>query len=109
MTQSISVSIGVEVAGLDGVEGAAPEVEDLLACPGCRMPSRSTNSTALSRYSRCMSRADSSRPLASRTVARPVGSWLISRMARIGFSRVRSRMTDARLDHPQHEVGGCRP
>ena len=57
------------------------------------MPSRSTKSSALSRYSRCMSRADSSRPLARRTVARPVGSWLIVRIARIGFSIVRSRMT----------------
>jgi hypothetical protein len=31
--------------------------------------------------------------LASRTVRRPVVSCEISRMARIGFSRVRSRMT----------------
>ena len=40
-----------------------------------------------------MSSALSSRPLASRTVRRPVMSWLISRIARIGFSSVRSRMT----------------
>ena len=40
-----------------------------------------------------MSRADSSRPLARRTLRRQVMSWLISRMARIGFSSVRSRST----------------
>ena len=40
-----------------------------------------------------MSSADSSRPLARRTRRRQVVSWLISRMARIGFSRVRSRST----------------
>ena len=41
-----------------------------------------------------MSSAESERPLASRTVRLPVGSWLISRIARIGFSRAMSRMTD---------------
>ena len=40
-----------------------------------------------------MSSAEASRPLTSRTVRRPVVSWLISRMARIGFSRDRSRIT----------------
>ena len=40
-----------------------------------------------------MSSALTSRPLASRTLRRPVMSWLTSRMARIGFSRVRSRIT----------------
>ena len=40
-----------------------------------------------------MSRALSSRPLARRTSRRQVMSWLISRMARIGSSRVRSRIT----------------
>ena len=34
-------------------------------------------------------------------------SWLISRIARIGFSRVMSRMHHAGLDHPQHQVGGA--
>jgi hypothetical protein len=34
-----------------------------------------------------------SRPLASLTLRRPVMSWLISRIARIGFSSVRSRIT----------------
>ena len=48
---------------------------------------------ALVRYSLWMSRALSSRPLASRTLRRQVVSWLISRMARIGFSSVRSRST----------------
>ena len=45
------------------------------------------------RYSPWMSRALISRPLARRTGRRQVMSWLISRMARIGFSSVRSRMT----------------
>ena len=40
-----------------------------------------------------MSSALSSRPFASRTVRRHVMSWLISRIARIGFSRVMSRNT----------------
>ena len=48
---------------------------------------------ALARYSDWMSSADSSRPLARRTLRRQVVSWLISRIARIGFSRVRSRST----------------
>src|SRR5437660_1696875 len=49
-------------------------------------------SLARLRYSYWMSRALSSRPLASRTRLRPVMSWLTSRMARIALSRVRSRM-----------------
>ena len=40
-----------------------------------------------------MSSARISRPLARRTRRWQVMSWLISRMARIGFSRVRSRST----------------
>src|ERR1039458_7653633 len=40
-----------------------------------------------------MSRALSSRPLASRTSRRHVMSWLISRIALMGSSRVRSRIT----------------
>ena len=40
-----------------------------------------------------MSSADNSRPLASRTLRRQVMSWLISRIARMGFSRVMSRNT----------------
>ena len=40
-----------------------------------------------------MSSALTSRPLASRTRRRQVMSWLISRMARIGFSSVMSRST----------------
>ena len=40
-----------------------------------------------------MSSAVASRPFASRTRRRQVMSWLISRMARIGFSSVRSRRT----------------
>ena len=54
---------------------------------------RSTKSRALARYSPWMSSALASRPLARRTLRRPVTSWEISRIARIGFSRVRSRMT----------------
>ena len=49
--------------------------------------------SALPRYSLWMSSADSSRPLARRTLRRQVVSWLISRIARIGFSSVRSRST----------------
>ena len=45
------------------------------------------------RYSDWMSRALTSRPLASRMRRRQVRSWLISRMARMGFSRVMSRST----------------
>jgi hypothetical protein len=56
-------------------------------------PLRPVNSSALFRYSRWISSALISRPLASRTRLRPVMSWLTSRMARIGLSRVRSRMT----------------
>ena len=40
-----------------------------------------------------MSSALASRPLASRTRRVQVMSWLISRIARIGFSRVMSRST----------------
>ena len=40
-----------------------------------------------------MSSAEASRPLASRTLRRPVMSWEISRIARIGFSIVMSRIT----------------
>ena len=40
-----------------------------------------------------MSMAESSRPVASRTLRLHVMSWLISRIALIGFSRVRSRIT----------------
>ena len=43
-----------------------------------------------------MSRALTSRPLPRRTVRRHVGSWLISRIARIGFSSVMSRSTTLR-------------
>ena len=46
MTQSISVSTSAEVAGLDGGQGAVPQVEDPLACSGSLAPSRATNSTA---------------------------------------------------------------
>ncbi len=42
-----------------------------------------------------MSSARISRPLARRTRRWQVMSWLISRMARMGFSRVRSRSTVA--------------
>ena len=56
-------------------------------------PRRSTKSAAFWWYSRWMSSAVASRPLASLTRRRPVMSWLTSRMARIGFSRVRSRKT----------------
>ena len=48
---------------------------------------------ALSKYSRWISSALASRPLASLTFFWPVRSWLTSRIARIGFSRVRSRIT----------------
>ena len=40
-----------------------------------------------------MSSALTSRPLANLTVRRHVMSWLISRIARIGFSKVMSRRT----------------
>ena len=53
----------------------------------------SANRRARVRYSLWMSSADTSRPLASRTRRRQVMSWLISRMARMGFSSVMSRST----------------
>ena len=56
-------------------------------------PRRSTKSAAFSKYSHCMDSADSSRPVVSRTGRLPVTSWLISRMARIGFSSDMSRIT----------------
>ncbi len=55
-------------------------------------PRRSTNSVALVKYSCWMSSAETSLPLASRIRRRPVTSWLTSRIARIGFSRLRSRI-----------------
>ena len=60
---------------------------------GVEISRRSTKLRAFERYSCWMSRALASRPLASRTLRCPVTSWLISRMARIGFSIVRSRIT----------------
>ena len=60
---------------------------------GVLISRRSTKSRALERYSCWMSSALASRPLASRTLRRPVVSWEISRIARIGFSIVRSRIT----------------
>ncbi len=59
---------------------------------GSVRPWRSTNSAALPKYSAWISRAESSRPLASWTFLRPVMSWEISRIARIGLSSVRSRI-----------------
>ena len=56
-------------------------------------PRRSTNRAVFSRYSVCTSKADSSRPFASLTFRVHDVSWLISRIARIGFSSVRSRIT----------------
>ena len=56
-------------------------------------PRRSTNSVALAKYSCWISSALPSLPLARRTLRRPVMSWETSRMARIGFSSVRSRIT----------------
>ena len=58
-----------------------------------RFPRRSRKREVFSKYSCCISIADSSLPLASFTFRVPVVSWLISRIARIGFSRVRSRIT----------------
>src|SRR3954447_20032837 len=60
---------------------------------GVEISRRSTKLRAFERYSCWMSRALASRPLGSRTRRCPVTSWLISRMARIGFSIVRSRIT----------------
>ena len=50
-------------------------------------------SRARVRYSYWISSALISRPLASRTLRRPLMSWLTSLIARIGFSSVRSRIT----------------
>ena len=66
-----------------------PHSSSICRCSGLQ-PSRSTNSAAREWYSDWISSADISRPLASRTLRRPVMSWLISRMARIGFSSVMS-------------------
>ena len=56
-------------------------------------PFRSVKSRARVRYSYWISSALISRPLASRTLRRPLMSWLTSLIARIGFSSVRSRIT----------------
>ena len=66
-----------------------PHSSSICRCTGPQ-PSRSTNSAAREWYSDWISSADISRPLASRTLRRPVMSWLISRIARIGFSSVMS-------------------
>src|SRR5690606_7162989 len=60
--------------------------------PVASVPVRSTKLCTRSTYSRWISNALASRPLARRTLRRPVISWLISRIARIGFSNVKSRM-----------------
>ena len=51
------------------------------------------NRAVFSKYSVWSSSAESSRPFASLTVRVHVVSWLISRIARIGFSSDRSRIT----------------
>ena len=63
---------------------------------GRRCRASATCSTARAWYSRWMSSALASRPPASRTVRRPVRSWLISRIARIGLSRREVPELDAR-------------
>ena len=83
----------VEVIGLDGDERALPQVRAPASTRPSSRPRRAAKSRALVRYSCWISRALASRPLASLTFRRPVMSWLISRMARIGFSSVRSRIT----------------
>ena len=60
-------------------------------CSSGGRPWRFAKRCARVRYSDWMSTAESSRPLASRMRRRHDVSWLISRMARIGFSSVRSR------------------
>ncbi len=94
-----------EVAGRDGAQAALPQVEDPLDDVGVQRPARRRSpwparGTPPGSPARC-----ASRPLASRTRRRPVRSWLISRIARIGFSRRVVAHHDARLDHPQDEVG----
>ena len=67
---------------------------------GARRTARSSRSTrSASRSPRAPDRSRASPSACS------VVSWLISRIARIGFSSERSRITVFALDHPQHEVG----
>ena len=56
-------------------------------------PRRSAKSDAFSKYSHCIASAESSRPVVSLTGRLPVTSWLISRIARMGFSSDMSRIT----------------
>ena len=68
-------------------------------------PRRSMNRAVFSWYSVCRSSAVTSRPFASFTVRVHDVSWLISRIARIGFSKREVAHHGVRLHHPQHEVG----
>ena len=73
-------------------EAVLPHVERL-AAPARGSPCVSAKRRARLRNSDWMSSALTSRPFASLTVRVQVGSWLISRIARIGFSSVMSRST----------------
>ena len=64
--------------------------------------------SVFSRYSVCISIADSSRPFASLTLRVQPVSWLISRIARIGFSSERSRITVFASTMRKHQVRDAR-
>ena len=87
---------------------ALPQVEDLLVDRVARRPSRSTNAAALLEVLALdVAARGSSRPLARRTVRRPVMSWLdlADRPDRVLQGEVAH--DHARLDHPQHQVAGA--
>ena len=91
--QSISVSTALKSCPSTAFKDRSQRSSTRSTVGSARNPRRSTYWATFSRYSHCICRADSSRPVAKGTCRVPVVSWLISRMARIGFSKDMSRMT----------------
>ena len=87
----VALAVEAERVVLELGEAVLPH---LRACSSSGLrPLLSEYRSARPRYSPWISRARSSRPFSSRTRRVQVMSWLISRMARMGFSRVMSRRT----------------
>ena len=90
ITQSISRPIRSR-SPVDTALSVRSHRSRILSTAPVRSPRFSAKSRALVKYSSWISSALISRPLARRTFFCPVMSWLTSRIARIGFSRVMSR------------------
>src|SRR4029450_2461899 len=89
--QVVLGAVGLDQLVLDHPVALAVELEGVgLEGPGAGPPQAGRRPSPRSRSCAWFSRSDASRRLASRTVRLPVRSWLISRMARIGFSSVMS-------------------